>query len=50
MTNHWEALGWTLLHFLWEGTLIALVYRVLDLALRAGAAPTYVMRWPWPHC
>ncbi|HEX3985119.1 MAG TPA: M56 family metallopeptidase [Acidobacteriaceae bacterium] len=38
MTNHWEALGWTLVHFLWEGTLIALVYRILDLALTRRSA------------
>lgn len=44
MTNHWEALGWTLIHFLWEGTLIALVYRVLDLAFaRRSASVRYAL-------
>lgn len=38
MTNHWQALGWTLLHFLWEGTVIALVYRILDLAFARSSA------------
>lgn len=38
MTNHWEALGWTLVHFLWEATVIALVYRVLDAALARRSA------------
>ncbi|HEY1807769.1 MAG TPA: M56 family metallopeptidase [Acidobacteriaceae bacterium] len=38
MTNHWEALGWTLVHFLWEGTLIALVYRIVDLTLTRRSA------------
>lgn len=44
MTNHWQALGWTLLHFLWEGTVIALVYRLLDLAFaRRSASVRYVL-------
>jgi len=38
MTNHWQALGWTLLHFLWEGTVIALVYRILDLVFARRSA------------
>lgn len=53
MTNHWEALGWTLVHFLWEGTLIALVYRILDAALarrsssvRYGLALTALLSMP----
>jgi beta-lactamase regulating signal transducer with metallopeptidase domain len=38
MTHHWEALGWTLVHFLWQGAAIALVYRVADLALARHSA------------
>lgn len=42
MTHHWEALGWTLVHFLWQGAAIALVYRLADLALaRRSAAARY---------
>jgi beta-lactamase regulating signal transducer with metallopeptidase domain len=44
MTQHWEALGWTLVHFLWQGAVIALVYRIADLALaRRSAAARYVL-------
>ena len=44
MTHHWEALGWTLVHFLWQGAAIALVYRVADLALaRRSANARYVL-------
>jgi hypothetical protein len=44
MTHHWEALGWTLVHFLWQGAAIALVYRVADLALaRRSATARYVL-------
>ncbi len=53
MTNHWEALGWTLVHFLWEATLIALVYRILDAAFarrssgaRYGLALTALLTMP----
>ncbi len=38
MTHHWEALGWTLVHFLWQGAAIALVYRVADIALARRSA------------
>lgn len=38
MTHHWEALGWTLVHFLWQGAAIALLYRMADLALARGSA------------
>ena len=38
MTHHWEALGWTLVHFLWQGAAIALLYRVADLALASRSA------------
>lgn len=44
MTHHWEALGWTLVHFLWQGAAIALVYRVADLALaRRSANARYLL-------
>lgn len=44
MTHHWEALGWTLVHFLWQGAAIALVYRVADIALaRRSANARYVL-------
>lgn len=44
MTHHWEALGWTLVHFLWQGAAIALVYRVADMALaRRSANARYVL-------
>jgi len=33
MTHHWEALGWTLIHFCWQAAAIALVYRLADLAM-----------------
>ena len=37
MTNSMEVLGWTLLHFCWQAAVIALVYRVVDLALPVKA-------------
>ncbi|MGC2300373.1 MAG: M56 family metallopeptidase [Acidobacteriaceae bacterium] len=44
MTHHWEALGWTLVHFLWQGAAIALVYRIADRALaRRSANARYVL-------
>lgn len=44
MTHHWEALGWTLVHFLWQGAAIGLIYRVADRALtRRSAAVRYVL-------
>ena len=44
MTHHWQALGWTLVHFLWQGAAIALVYRAADLALaRRSANARYVL-------
>lgn len=44
MTNDWQALGWTLVHFLWQGTAIALIYRLADLALaRRSANARYVL-------
>lgn len=53
MTNHWEALGWTLVHFLWQATLIALIYRMLDAAfarrsssVRYGLALTALLSMP----
>ncbi|MGA7525370.1 MAG: M56 family metallopeptidase [Acidobacteriaceae bacterium] len=44
MNHHWQALGWTLVHFLWQGAAIALAYRVLDLALaRRSANARYIL-------
>lgn len=44
MNSHWQALGWTLVHFLWQGAAIALLYRVFDLALaRRSANARYVL-------
>jgi len=37
MTDSMEVLGWTLLHFCWQAAVIALVYRVVDLALPTKA-------------
>jgi len=34
MTLHPDALGWTLLHFCWQATAIALAYGAIDMALR----------------
>jgi beta-lactamase regulating signal transducer with metallopeptidase domain len=33
MTHHWEALGWTLIHFCWQAGAIALLYKLADLAM-----------------
>jgi beta-lactamase regulating signal transducer with metallopeptidase domain len=44
MNHHWQALGWTLVHFLWQGAGIAVVYKVIDLALaRRSANARYVL-------
>jgi beta-lactamase regulating signal transducer with metallopeptidase domain len=44
MNSHWQALGWTLVHFLWQGAAIALLYRVVDLALvRRSANARYIV-------
>ena len=32
MSDSMEVLGWTLVHFCWQATLIALLYRVADVA------------------
>ena len=32
MSYSMEALGWTLVHFCWQAAVIALLYRVVDLA------------------
>ena len=37
MTDSMEVLGWTLLHFCWQAAVIALVYRIVDLALPTKA-------------
>ncbi|QNI33336.1 M56 family metallopeptidase [Alloacidobacterium dinghuense] len=36
MTHHWEALGWTLIHFCWQAATIALVYKLADLWMGKG--------------
>lgn len=33
MTHHWEALGWTLIHFCWQAAAIAVLYKLADLAM-----------------
>lgn len=33
MTHHWEALGWTLIHFCWQAATIALLYKLADLMM-----------------
>jgi hypothetical protein len=33
-----QLLGWTLLHFVWQGTLVALAYAGLSLSLRRSNA------------
>lgn len=40
MTHHWEALGWTLIHFCWQAAAIALVYKLADSALIKSRAST----------
>lgn len=38
------ALGWTLLHFCWQGTAVAMVYKVVDrMTARAGSAVRYAV-------
>jgi len=36
MNHSIEVLGWTLIHFCWQAAVIALLYRVADLALPSG--------------
>ena len=48
MTHHWQSLGWTLVHFLWQGAAIALLYRIADRLLAAvspsrGANARYLL-------
>ncbi len=44
MTDQWQALGWTLVHFLWQAATIALLYRIADLLLtRSSAAVRYAL-------
>ena len=44
MTQTWQSLGWTLLHFLWQGAVIALLYWIADrLCARRGASIRYVI-------
>ena len=42
MTPHPDALGWTLLHFCWQASVIGLVYGAIDMAFRnAGSRTRY---------
>lgn len=44
MTHHWEALGWTLVHFCWQATAIAVVYKLADMAMmRTRTQARYVL-------
>jgi beta-lactamase regulating signal transducer with metallopeptidase domain len=44
MTHHWEALGWTLIHFCWQAAAIALVYKLADLAMtKSSTNSRYVL-------
>ena len=44
MTQTWQSLGWTLLHFLWQGAAIALLYWIADrLCARRGANLRYAI-------
>jgi len=44
MMDQWHALGWTLVHFLWQAAAIAALYRIADLLLpRSSATVRYAM-------
>lgn len=44
MTHYSGAIGWVLLHFIWQGTIIAFMYRLIDLKIRRNRANVrYVM-------
>lgn len=44
MTQTWQALGWTLLHFLWQGAALFAVYWIADrLCARRGAGVRYAL-------
>lgn len=44
MTQTWQSLGWTLLHFLWQGAALFLLYWLADrLCARRGAAVRYAL-------
>jgi beta-lactamase regulating signal transducer with metallopeptidase domain len=43
MTHHWEALGWTLIHFCWQAAAIAIVYKLADLAIAKERTQTRYM-------
>lgn len=44
MTQTWQALGWTLLHFLWQGAALFLLYWIADrLCARRGSAVRYAL-------
>ncbi|HEX3437929.1 MAG TPA: M56 family metallopeptidase, partial [Pseudacidobacterium sp.] len=38
MTHHWEALGWTLIHFCWQAAAIAIAYKLADTILSKSRA------------
>jgi beta-lactamase regulating signal transducer with metallopeptidase domain len=38
MTHHWEALGWTLIHFCWQAAAVALLYKLADLSFTKSRA------------
>jgi beta-lactamase regulating signal transducer with metallopeptidase domain len=38
MSHHWEALGWTLIHFCWQAAAIALLYKLTDLSFSKSRA------------
>src|SRR5579872_4550997 len=44
MTQTWQSLGWTLLHFLWQGAALFVLYWTADrLCARRGAAVRYAL-------
>ena len=44
MNHCWQVIGWTLVHFLWQGAGIAVVYKLVDLTLvRRSANARYVL-------
>ena len=44
MNDSMQALGWTLVHFCWQGAVIALLYRMLDLAVaRSRSSVRYAL-------
>ena len=44
MNDSMQALGWTLVHFCWQAAVIALLYRMLDLAFaRSRSSVRYAL-------